>query len=75
MSHMSACTGCGWGQWVPMPMVVYLEKVLTVRHTTDLQLAGQSHPCLCQASFGQPMQNEALIAIHIGLASMKNGLC
>lgn len=57
-----------------MPMGIYLEKVVTVGHMADLQLAGQPHPRHRQASAGQPVQDEALVAIQVGLAGMKNGL-
>lgn len=45
-----------------------------MRHIADLQLAGQPHPCHRQASAGQPVQDEALVAIQVGLAGMKNRL-
>lgn len=62
------------GGWVPMPVVIYLEKVVAARHTADLQLAGQPHPRHRQASAGQPVQDEALVAIQVGLAGMENRL-
>lgn len=58
-----------------MPTVIYLQKVVTVRHTADLHLAGQPHPCHGQASVREPMHNDSLIAIQVGLAHVKNRLC
>lgn len=62
------------GRWVPRPVVIYLEKVVTLRHTADFQLAGQPHSCHCRATIGQSVQDEGLVLIQVGLASMKNGL-
>lgn len=58
-----------------MARVIYLHKVVTVRHTADLHLAGQPQPCHGQASLREPMHNDTLIAIQVGLAHMKNRLC
>lgn len=58
-----------------MAVVIYLQKVITVRHTADLHLAGQPHPCHGQASVSEVMQNDGLITIQVSLAHMKNRLC
>lgn len=52
----------------------YLQKVVTARHTADLQPAGQLQPRCCQPLAWQPMQDEALVVIQVGLASTKNRL-
>lgn len=57
-----------------MSLATYLEKVVTAGHAAYLQLAGQLHPCYHQPPALQPMQDESLIAIQVGLAGMKNGL-
>lgn len=63
------------GGRAPVAMVIYLQKVLIEGHTADLHLAGQPQPCRGHAPVREPMHNDALIAVQVGLAHVKNRLC
>lgn len=61
-------------RWVHIPLGSYLQKVVAVRHMADLQPADQLQPRCCQPLAWQPMKDEALIVIQVGLASTKTRL-
>ena len=72
-SYLPSCAVQEEG-WIHIPVGSYLQKVVTARHTADLQPAGQLQPRCCQPLAWQPMQDVALVVIQVGLAGTKNRL-